>query len=200
MPKTKYTLSKEITGGGHVTLYTAAEPNAKGETMQFEVCHCHVDNADKNKKCLPYIWYKEGWTDRIISDYLTVHTYVTDSEGACWGRYNPTVKLADDDKKRRVINFEWHFEDTTENEEKLVNEIMRRFKSAKGKSATEKKLDKIKEYAGKHNMEIYCAVPKGWHTENQSPIYLGCYAISNITFAEHIKDKTKEYKKGLLVL
>lgn len=194
----KYTLTKEITSGGHGTLYTVHEPNAKGETMQFEIYHCHVANADKHKDCLPCMWYEKGYTDKIISDYLTVHTYVTDTEGDCWGRYNPTTKLADD-KKRNVINFEWLFEDTSENEEKIVDEIMRLFKSARGKSATEKKLDKIKEYAGKHNMEIYRTTPKGWHIEER-PIYLGCYMISNMSFAEHRKDKTKEYKKGLLVL
>lgn len=197
--KKKYTLTKEITSGGHGTLYTVHEPNAKGETIQFEIYHCHVVNAEKRRNCLPYIWYKKGYTDRIISDYLTVHTYVIDTEGACWGRYNPTTKLADDDKTRSVIDFEWLFEDTSENEERLVNEVMRRFKSARGKSATEKRLDKIKEYADKRNMEIYHATPKGWRIEEHS-IYLGCYIISNMSFAEHRKDKTKEYKKGLLVL
>ena len=48
-----------------------------------------------------------------------VQTYVTDRQGRCSGKYNPTTK----DGK---LNFEWLLEATEENRQKIIDEIYRR--------------------------------------------------------------------------
>jgi len=44
-------------------------------------------------------------------------------------RYNPQLKL-DDSGENYIINFDWLFEATEENIEKLINEVYNRFMNA----------------------------------------------------------------------
>ena len=96
--------------------------NKKGESLTLEVMACY---NEKSPHCLPVIWHKNGWTDRLILNYWSIHTYVHDAEGSCWKKYDLT-KLSEDGK-RRVIDFDWLLENTIENLEKMVAEILRRF-------------------------------------------------------------------------
>lgn len=96
--------------------------NKKGERLVLEVCCCYNENSPHS---LPVLWYKNGWTDRLILNYLNVRPYIYDKDGNCYGRYD-FVKLSADGK-RQVIDFDWLFEATTENLEKLIKEILRRF-------------------------------------------------------------------------
>lgn len=100
--------------------------NRKGETLCIEVSDCHQTNS---KKSLPNIWYKRGYTKKPIYDYWVFNTYITNKDESCYSAYNPTQKLSDDEK-RIVINFDWHFEDTDDNFEKVMKEILRQFMSA----------------------------------------------------------------------
>lgn len=152
-----YTVNKERSNE-IVTWFTVNEPNAKGETLVIELHRCKNPGG---KNALPELWKKHGYINRILDTYIGIETYCTDSEGNCYGRYNPQTKLSDDGK-RNVINFDWMFEDTEENEQKLIDEVLRLFSSATGKSATEEKIEKINEYAKENSLEIVFEKPNGW--------------------------------------
>lgn len=137
-------------------LYKYAEPNEKGESLVIELSKCE-DNDSKNS--LPKLWKKKGYIDRILKTYWSIETYVKDTEGNCFGAYNPQTKLEND---RMVIDFDWLFEATEENKEKLINKVHELFSSAKGETATEAKKRRIKEYAIEKNIDIYKTMPEGW--------------------------------------
>lgn len=104
------------------TRYTFDGKNAKGESVLVELIACENPGG---KNALPVLWKKRGFIDRVLNTYWCVNTYVTDKDGNCWGRYNPTSKRSEDGK-RSVLDFAWMFEATQENAEKLLNEIYRR--------------------------------------------------------------------------
>ena len=106
--------------------YTFTDPNKKGETLVIELSKC-TNSGGKND--LPVIWYKHGYIDRILKTYWWISTYVTDTEGNCYGRYNPQIKLTEDGK-RQVINFDWMLEAAGENKERLLNEVYWQFLSS----------------------------------------------------------------------
>lgn len=143
----KYTVEK---GPGTATWIYVTEHNQKDESLTIELAEC--DNPG-GKKSLPYLWYKAGYTNKILDTYLCIHTYCRDSEGNCYGRYNPQIKRSDDGK-RDVINFDWMFENTEENKQKLINESIRLFESAKGKSATQEKMERCEKYANEKNLKL----------------------------------------------
>lgn len=118
----KYTTEK-ITDW--TTWYRITEPNTKGETLLIEIVECE---NHRGKNALPVLWKKHGFINRVLNTYLSVKTYCTDAEGMCRGKYNPQHKLSDDGK-RVVINFDWMFENTEENKQKLINEIIRLFEA-----------------------------------------------------------------------
>lgn len=111
---------------GIITEVRVTDKNAKGETLVIELSEC-TNSGGKN--ALPVLWKKQGYIDRILDTYICVSTYVTDTDGHCWGRYNPQVKLSED-KKRSVINFDWMFENTEENKQKLIDECIRLFENS----------------------------------------------------------------------
>lgn len=120
------------------TRISVTTPNAKQKTMQIWIDVCENPGGTNS---LPYLWWKNGWTDRILEKYLYVDVSVEDSEGNCRHGYNPQHKRSDDGK-RTVINFDWMLEATEENKQKIIDECINRFASAKGKSATELKIEK----------------------------------------------------------
>ena len=184
----KYTIEK---GNGSLTWIYVTKHNLKGETLTIELSECK--NPD-GKNSLPYLWYKAGYTDKILDTYLCIHTYCKDSEGNSYGRYNPQTKRSDDGK-RNVINFDWMFENTEENKQKLINESIRLFESATGKSATQEKMEKCEKYASENNLEIIInKKPEGWRE---------LFGISSPAGSVVITDrktfKQKDYKMALLI-
>lgn len=109
---------------------TFKELNWLGELIQIEITKCTPDIKSKNS--LPRLWKKHGFIDRVLESYWSVTVYVTDRQGNCWGRYNPQTKLFTRYEKdkcvecRPVINFDWMFEATEENKQKIINEVIRR--------------------------------------------------------------------------
>lgn len=163
--------------------------NAKQETMTIEIVHCENPGG---KNSLPYLWYKNGWTDKVMETYIGCNTYVHDSENGCYGGYNVTEKY---DGKRNVINFDWLLEDTEENRKKIIDACIELFEAATGKSATEKKLE--------HVMEVVSEIPKGWKKNPLMTDPWGAVTIDNgkpifIKVGERHK-KNPEYKRMLLV-
>lgn len=104
--------------------YEFEKKNNKGESMLIEITKSYYDTKSKNS--LPVLWKKHGYTNKVYDNCLHAHCYCTDSDGNCWERYNPTIKLSDDGC-RNVINFDWLLEVSDENINKLINEISNRF-------------------------------------------------------------------------
>ncbi len=157
--------------------YTFTDTNNKGEKIIIELSKCEDSSF---KKSLPKLWKQNGYIDRVLETYWGIETYTKDTEGNSFGRYNPQHKLSED-KKRAVINFDWMFEATEENKEKLINEVYRLASEATGGTATEEKNRKIKEYAEKNNIDIFKSIPEGWSMLNgalAAPI--GTVWISNM--------------------
>lgn len=150
------------------------ELNLRKESLTIELSLCKDDS--NSKRSLPKLWYSFGYTDKVLETYWCVSTYVKDSEGYCWGKYNPQSKM---EGKRTVINFDWMLEGTEENKEKLIDETYKRFSQAAGKSATEEKLERIREFATLKQLEIVDAMPEGWYKMNYATDPSGCVSVCN---------------------
>lgn len=171
--------------------------NAKQETMVIEIVHCNNPGGNNS---LPYLWYKKGWTNKVMETYIGCNTYVYDSEGGCYGGYNVTEKY---DGIRNVINFDWLLEDTEENRKKIIEACIGLFEAATGKSATEKKLEHIMEVALSRDEEVVSEIPDGWKKNPLMTDPWGAVTIDNgkpafIKVSERLK-KNPEYKRMLLI-
>lgn len=105
---------------GRRWFYKYEEPTPLGERVVVELCRCENPGGSNS---IPALWHKRGYTSTVLDDWWSVQTYAHDSEGNCWGRYNPTVKR---EGARPVIDFDWLFPATEANREKLLREIERR--------------------------------------------------------------------------
>jgi hypothetical protein len=175
--------------------YNFTEPNAKGETLTIELSHCTNSGGSH---ALPVLWNKKGYIDRVLETYWSIETYVKDTEGNCYGRYNPQSKLSEDGK-RTVINFDWIFEATEENKEKLLDEVVKIFYSQKGETATEKKIRKVREYAEEHNVEVMTEMPEGWLDIGYCTAPIGSIWIGNMKPTLHTLRDTNR-KQALLLI
>jgi len=117
-----------------------------------------------------------------------------ETENNCYGIYNPQSKRSDDGK-RNVINFDWIFEATEENKQKLLEEVYNRFMAATGKTATEKKIENVYNHAKKCGHEVYKELPEGWKMLKGTYAPLGSVLISN---GKSFRDK--ERKEALLLI
>ena len=183
----EYTIKK---GNGSLTWIYITEPNRKEEILTIELSECKNPGG---KNALPYLWYKAGYTDKILDTYLCIHTYCTDSEGSCYCRYNPQTKESDD-RKRKVLNFDWMFENTEENKQKLINEVIRLFESATGKSATQEKMERCNKYADENGLKIVTEKPEGWRE------LLGISSpVGSVVITNRKSFKQKDCKKALYI-
>ncbi len=157
----KYTVEQRLENR---YVYNFEEINEKKERLVIEVTKANVNLEDKNT--MMNKWKKAGYIEKAFPSYWSIDTYIYDSEGGCWMKYNPAVKKAEDGTCRNVINFDWILEATEENLLKILEETYSRFMKATGKSATEIKMYKINEYAKMHNMKIYETIPEGFKKSN----------------------------------
>lgn len=88
-----------------------AAPNGKGERMHLDITSGH-----------PYPQLFERGDDTLR---LSVETYVYDSHGNCFGRYNPMVNYA-----RQTVNVEKILADTDANRKRLISEVGELFYAA----------------------------------------------------------------------
>lgn len=86
-------------------------PNRKGERMRLSVTSGYLYSH----------LFKRG--DDTLR--LNVETYVYDSHGNCFGRYNPLINYA-----RNTVNVEKIFADTDANRKRLISEVGELFYSA----------------------------------------------------------------------
>ena len=97
-------------------LITYDQLNAVGEKLQIEISLC---TGCDGKHSLPYLWYKNGYTDHILKSYWYIETYITKADGSCCGLYNPQ-------NVKGKLDFAWVLEGTEENKEKILREFERR--------------------------------------------------------------------------
>ncbi len=169
--------------------YTFTEPNAKGEKVVIELCKC--TNPGGNN-AIPVLWEKHGYMDRVLETYWSIQTFVTDTEGCSYERYNPQVKPGGS-----KINFNWMFEATEENKQKLINEVYRLASSACGETATEEKVRTIKEFAKKNQVELLTNVPEGWKKlKGSMTAPIGAVWVSNMEPFKSGNRKTALLFKG----
>lgn len=173
--------------------------NAKGETLEIQICHMKNSASPSS---IMNTWYREGYIDTILDTYLICHTYVLDSEGNGFMRYDITSKLSEDGK-RHVINFEWLLEDTPENMIKIIEACIDLFKSATGKSATEEKVERINKYAEENGLTVTYELPEGWKYGTYMTDPMGSTSINNGE-PQFIKVngrfvKNPKYKRMLLI-
>lgn len=109
------------------TLYSFKTTNKKGEHLDVELTYIYFNN--KSPFEMSRLWKKWGYTKTLLNSYISVSVDATDAKGVCRGLYNPTEKPSDDGK-RRVMNFDWIFEVSDENRDKLLKECYRRFINA----------------------------------------------------------------------
>lgn len=166
--------------------YTFTEPNAKGEKLVIELSKCTNPGGSN---ALPVLWKKEGYIDRVLETHWSIQTFVTDTEGMCYGIYNPQHKL-NKDGKRMILDFNWMFDATEENKEKLIDEVYKLFSSAHGETATEKKHRKIIEFAKENNVELLESIPEGWKESGSMCCPFGTTWISNGELFKSGKRKT----------
>lgn len=166
----KYTV--KTYNGGKVTSYKIIGENAKHETMTVDVIKVECDLKDKNS--IMNHWVKRGLVAKPLESYVRLDTYVTDSEGNSYRRYDPTIL-----EGTTRINFEWILEYTSENIEKLVNECIRLFENATGASATEVKAEKIRKYAKDHKLDIVTEIPDGYKETYWNGCPLGAKVLWN---------------------
>lgn len=134
--------------------YTFTERNDIDEKIVVEISKCITENPN-NKKCLPYLWWKSGYTDHILSSYWSINTYIYNDDGDCIGKYNPQVQ-------GNRINFEWMLEATEENLQRILEEVYRHANNPdnwfKEKERIEKYVQKIKEWGCREKSPIYTSV------------------------------------------
>ena len=116
---------------GKGNLYRFTEQNKNGETIEFSIDRCG-DNIALGSG-LPVLWMEHGCIDRVLLNWWHVSTYATDKNGNCYGVYNPQEKhliRKDENGKtiesRMVIDFDFMFEATEENKQKIIAEIEKR--------------------------------------------------------------------------
>ena len=92
-------------------------------TLAVEICTTD-HNGIKGGSMDVYV--KNGWVDRFMSKTLGVQTYFKLPDGTKVGElFNPTVKRVSAGSE---LDFDWLLEATHENEERILDEIGRRFR------------------------------------------------------------------------
>ena len=87
------------------------------------VIEIRTSKADRRSKHdLMNLWVKNGHLPEFIPERLHVDTYFYDEDGRCWGYYNPTERRGG---AGRVIDFDWMLPATPENEQRIIDEVLR---------------------------------------------------------------------------
>lgn len=171
--------------------FSFSDVNEKGEELIIELTKC-INSS------FPVLWEKNGYIDRVLESFWGIQTHVKDTEGNTFGIYNPqhTLEIDEDGRKRSTIDFNWIFEATEVNGEKLINKVYQLFSSARGITATEEKNKKILEYAIKNNTCIYKEMPQGWDK------LIGCLtAPEGTVMISNMKSlKSGKRKKAILLV
>jgi hypothetical protein len=99
-------------------LITFKDETKKGERVMVDICRVENDGSESN---IINIWYRNKTIKERLASYWHITVYATDQNGFTWGRYNPQLKPGG-----TKINFDYVYEATEENKNKLLEEISRR--------------------------------------------------------------------------
>lgn len=99
----------------------------KGERVIAEISECYpFSGKGWGKNDLPKLWAKNGHTKEVLPNYISLQVYVYDTDGRCWGWYNPQTKMKMCyDGQRLVNNFDWILTVSQKNIEALLAEVVR---------------------------------------------------------------------------
>lgn len=112
----------ERNGICHYRIVEFDDKTASGETVEMEISYCRPDAAGYNKNSLPVLWKKHGWTKDVMPSYICINVFALQPDGMCYGYYNPQERTTEDGE-RRIINFEYMFPITEENEKRLLQAV-----------------------------------------------------------------------------
>lgn len=100
------------------TRYTFQTPCKLGGILIVDLTDCY--NVD-GKSSLPQLWKKSGYINRVLKSWISVDIWAFDADGKCFGLYNPQI-LPGSCK----LNFDWMFEVSEQNRQKILDEICAR--------------------------------------------------------------------------
>lgn len=90
------------------------EPKRDDREFCIEVSFCKAGRLNS----IPQLWYKYGYMNKVLNEYIFIKTYCTDKDGLCTGSYNPqTIGI-------NKINFDYMLESTVENLNKLIDKCV----------------------------------------------------------------------------
>ena len=118
----KETYRVEWNGVLHRRIVEFEDKTASGETVGMEILYSRPDAAGYNKNSLPVAWMKHGYTKELLPSYISINTYAQQPDGLCYGYYNPQEKISEDGKGR-IINFDYMFPISEENERRLIQAV-----------------------------------------------------------------------------
>ena len=98
-----------------------------------------------------------------------------------------------------IINFDWLLEDTEENRKKIIEACIELFEAAKGKSATEKKIEHVMKVAKEKGIKVVSEIPVGWNKNPFATDPYGAVTIDNgkPIFVNH--KRNPEYQRMFLI-
>lgn len=103
------------------------EPLRDDREFCIEVSFCKAGRLNS----IPQLWYKYGYMNKVLNEYIFIKTYCTDKDGHCTGNYNPqTIGI-------HKINFDYMLETNQENLDKLIDATIKIYEENFEKSMKE---------------------------------------------------------------
>lgn len=103
---------RDMSENGNRIRYSFTSKHGENIDVEFGVCECNSSLFET--------WKEHRWIPKTQKSWFNVDVQAIDSDGNCWGKYNPQVN------KQHKLDFDWVLEDNEENRKKILCEIIRR--------------------------------------------------------------------------
>ena len=70
------------------------------------------------KNTIPELWFKNGYTNKVLNKYMCISTYCRDKDGIFSAKFNPQIKGIHE------IDFDYMLESNQENLKKLIDKTI----------------------------------------------------------------------------